>query len=350
MVRKNIKKIFSVMFILAIMLMLSPTNLSSAKTKVKLNKSKLTLTVGKKAQLKVTGTKKKVIWKSSNENVAMVSSKGKVVALKKGTAKITAKVQKKKYYCKVTVLKKNTAKTEVTSTPEPTIKPSPTPTPGVEESQTPPTIKPTATIAPTVEPTATPTIKPTATPTIEPTATPTIEPTVTPTIEPTVTPTDTPLDTYDKLTGYIKRNGEYDTDSNKKPYYYVYKLTTGESSIYDRLKYYPNDNKLVLSTFFMTTTGDTLLNLEIERKSIATGNMTFIITTDNNSTIVDFGQASVYVNKISKDTIIDFGCIYTSGNDLANTLLQYGLLKWDSMIKECGIENGLQALGFTSYK
>ena len=78
-----------------------------AASKVKLNKKKVTLYVGKSTTLKVKGTKKKVKWSSNKKSVATVSSKGKVKAKKKGTATITAKVGKKKYKCKVTVKKKS---------------------------------------------------------------------------------------------------------------------------------------------------------------------------------------------------------------------------------------------------
>lgn len=299
---KKCRKLLSVMLIVAIMVTLMQANLSSAKAKVKINKSKITLTVGKKAKLKVTGTKQKVTWSSSNENVAVVSSKGKVVALKKGTAKITAKVQKKKYYCKVTVVQKETT-------------------------------------------------KPTITPTDEPTAEPTIAPTVKPTATPTVAPSNTPLDTYVTLAAYIKNNGEYDVNSDGVINYSIYETERGNNASYlNQLAYYPNDDYLEFTTYMGTTSGDTLLKLEINRASIATGDMTFIVTTDNNKTVVDYGEASVYVNKISKNSTINFGCIYKSGNELANSLLQYGLICWDSMIKDYGIKNGLQALGFTSYK
>ncbi len=67
--------------------------------------------------LKLTGVKGKVKWLTSNKKVATVSSKGVVKAVKAGTVKITAKVGKKKYTCKITVkavkkatIKKNTKK------------------------------------------------------------------------------------------------------------------------------------------------------------------------------------------------------------------------------------------------
>lgn len=69
--------------------------------------STLTLKAGKSAKLKVTTTPKttgqKAAFKSSNKKVATVDSKGKVKALKKGTAKITVTVGKQKATCTVKV-------------------------------------------------------------------------------------------------------------------------------------------------------------------------------------------------------------------------------------------------------
>lgn len=69
--------------------------------------STLTLKAGKSAKLKVTTTPKttgqKAAFKSSNKKVATVDSKGRVKALKKGTAKITVTVGKQKATCTVKV-------------------------------------------------------------------------------------------------------------------------------------------------------------------------------------------------------------------------------------------------------
>lgn len=70
---------------------------------IKINTKKKTLKVKQSYTLKISGTKKKVKWTSSNNKVATVSSKGKVTAKKKGTATITATVGNKKYTCKITV-------------------------------------------------------------------------------------------------------------------------------------------------------------------------------------------------------------------------------------------------------
>ena len=79
----------------------------------KLNKKNISLNVGKTQTLKMTGTKQKITWSSSNKKVAKVSNKGVVKGLKKGSATITAKVGGKKYNCKVTVKVGNVAVTGV---------------------------------------------------------------------------------------------------------------------------------------------------------------------------------------------------------------------------------------------
>jgi len=82
----------------------APELMAAKKSKkVQLNKKKATLYVGEKLQLKVKNTKKKAKWSTSKKAVATVTKKGKVTAKKKGTAKITAKIAKKKYVCKLTV-------------------------------------------------------------------------------------------------------------------------------------------------------------------------------------------------------------------------------------------------------
>lgn len=82
---------------------------------VKLNAQKKTLTKGQTFTLKLTGTKKKVSWSSSNKSIASVSKKGVVKASKKGTAVITAKTGKKKYTCKITVKNPKTSTSSKTA-------------------------------------------------------------------------------------------------------------------------------------------------------------------------------------------------------------------------------------------
>lgn len=108
------------------------TQMASAKTKLKLNKTKLTLTAGQKKTLKVKGTKKKVTWSSSKKKVASVSQKGVVTAKKAGQAKIKAKVGKKTLTCKVTVKAKKNA---TVSIPTPTSAPDSSAVPEISFSK-----------------------------------------------------------------------------------------------------------------------------------------------------------------------------------------------------------------------
>lgn len=74
----------------------------------KINQEKKTLYVGQAFSLKITGTKKKITWKSSDSNIANVSSSGKVTAKSEGKVTITASFEDSSYVykhtCKITVL------------------------------------------------------------------------------------------------------------------------------------------------------------------------------------------------------------------------------------------------------
>ncbi len=112
----NIKKRLALVLTLALLLSgMAAAQPQTGLAKVKLNKTKATLTVGKTLKLKVRGAKK-VKWRSSKKSVATVSSKGVVKAKKAGKAKITAKVKKKKFTCTVTV-KNATRRSSVTPAP-----------------------------------------------------------------------------------------------------------------------------------------------------------------------------------------------------------------------------------------
>lgn len=81
-------------------------------TRVKLNRTSLKLLKGRSARLKATvagrkASNNKVIWKSSNSRIAKVNSAGKVIAVKAGSAVITATAADgsgKKVSCRVKVL------------------------------------------------------------------------------------------------------------------------------------------------------------------------------------------------------------------------------------------------------
>lgn len=113
------KKLYMIIFMALAMAFTAPalnimpgvTSVQAATKKPKLSKSKLTLTVGGTARLKVKNTRKKVKWSTSNKKVAKVSKNGTVYAKKAGKATITAKVAGRKLKCRVVVKKAAVANT-----------------------------------------------------------------------------------------------------------------------------------------------------------------------------------------------------------------------------------------------
>ena len=162
-----------------------------AKAKIRLNKKKVTIKVGGKVTLKLKNAKKKVIWKSSKKKVASVSAKGIVRGKSVGTAKITAKSNKKSYTCMVIVKEKRDSfvepdETEMPGTTVPTAKPTGEPT----KTPVNPTSNPTK--APASEAPVNPTSNPTKAPASEAPVNPTSNPTKVPASETPVNPTSNP--------------------------------------------------------------------------------------------------------------------------------------------------------------
>ena len=122
---KVLKKICSVLMVLALLvgMLIFPYNAEAKTTRrPKLNKAKITLTVGKTYKLKVKNGKAKS-FVSTKKKIASVSKKGVIKAKKKGTCKIKVKVKgsKKTLICKVTVkAKKRTEKTTENATEDAT--------------------------------------------------------------------------------------------------------------------------------------------------------------------------------------------------------------------------------------
>lgn len=117
---KGLRRILFAFVMIVSMAVISPNIVTGQTTTVhaatKINKTKVTLIKGQTTTLKVTGTKKKITWSSSRKSVATVSSKGKVTAKKVGTAKITAKVNGKKYTCTIKVQEPKLSKTKLNVT------------------------------------------------------------------------------------------------------------------------------------------------------------------------------------------------------------------------------------------
>ena len=101
------KKFFSLFLFIFISTMLCPGKNIMAAEPLKLNTTKKTMYVNDKYNLKVNNTTKKIMWKSSNTEVAEVNKSGKVTALAKGKATITATIgagsNNTKLTCTITV-------------------------------------------------------------------------------------------------------------------------------------------------------------------------------------------------------------------------------------------------------
>lgn len=170
---------------------------AGAKAKIRLNKKKVTIKVGGKVILKLKNAKKKVTWKSSKKKVASVSAKGIVRGKSAGTAKITAKSNKKSYTCTVIVKEKRDSfvepdETEMPGTTVPTAKPTGEPT----KTPVNPTSNPTKVpVNPTGNPTKVPASEaPASEAPVNPTGNPTKAPADPTPVNPTSNPTKAPAD------------------------------------------------------------------------------------------------------------------------------------------------------------
>ncbi|MCR5203291.1 MAG: Ig-like domain-containing protein [Lachnospiraceae bacterium] len=208
---KTFKKAMAVT--LAVALSLTGTNgvNVSAKKKIKLNKKKLTLYVGKKAKLVLKNVnkkqKKKIKWSTNKTKIIKVSKAGYVKGLKKGRAYAIAKLGKKKYKCLVTVKAK---KTTVSASPAqsaavPTVDVTVTPatqtnTPAASESagvsESPQDSEtPTDSDSPSDEPSATASSKVSESPSATPAQTESAKPTATASSKTSESPSATPAET-----------------------------------------------------------------------------------------------------------------------------------------------------------
>ncbi len=231
--RRNATKVAAAVLSLAVTMtsVNIPTSAAAATKKVKLNKTKATLTVGKSTTLKLKqGTKVlKATFTSNKPKIAKVGKKtGKVTAKKKGTATITATYKKKKYKCKITVKAK-----------------------------------------------AKPTVKPTAAPTTEPTAAPTTEPTAAPTDAPSTEPTAAPADTVGAITSVEAKSATtiVATFESALPATAVLTLTkgttdTGVKAVIDEARKtatFTSDAKYVAGTYTVTATaGESKQSKDVE--------------------------------------------------------------------------------------
>lgn len=153
----NNKKVRKITGIILALLLVAGQFLAGSKgtqaagTKISLNITKITLSVGQSRKLNVINANgRNIKWTSSKKSVASVNKNGLVKAKKAGKAVITARVSGKKLKCNV-VVRKQVANPSDTVTPEPTAVPTQEPVMEPEEEAT-------ATSEPTVVPTQEPDI------------------------------------------------------------------------------------------------------------------------------------------------------------------------------------------------
>lgn len=195
MLNKATKESLCMMLVTGIVCSSVLGNVSQAAKKSVLKTKRLTMTIGQKKKIKVSGKKKKAVYRfiSSSKAKATVSKSGVVTAKKAGKTTITVKEKYKKKTRKlgkvmVQIKAKNTDKKVVTS-------------PAV----------PTASATPNTIPTHTPASTPADTPVNTPTNTPVNTPASTPTNTPreTLPPVREPLASVKPIAPYLE-----DTNSN----------------------------------------------------------------------------------------------------------------------------------------
>lgn len=117
--RKNIVSVVLVLaMVIASIVCVAPKTVEAASAKRKINKTAVSVDIGKTYTLKILKWRKmefyddmiwatdndvSVKWSTSNKKIATVSSKGKVTGKKAGTCTVTAKVGSKSFKCKITV-------------------------------------------------------------------------------------------------------------------------------------------------------------------------------------------------------------------------------------------------------
>ncbi len=258
--RRNATKVAAAVLSLAVTMtsVNIPTSAAAATKKVKLNKTKATLTVGKSTTLKLKqGTKVlKATFTSNKPKIAKVGKKtGKVTAKKKGTATITATYKKKKYKCKITVKAK-----------------------------------------------AKPTVKPTAAPTTEPTAAPTTEPTAAPTDAPSTEPTAAPADTVGAITSVEAKSATtiVATFESALPATAVLTLTkgttdTGVKAVIDEARTtatFTSASKYAVGTYTVTATaGESKQSKDVEIKEQSVQD----IVIKSKQALTDHSKKKIYV-------------------------------------------------------
>ena len=189
----------------------SPESTQAAgRSKIKLNKTKVTLTVKKKTTLCLKNYKgrKKVSWKVDRKKLLKLSPKGKnkvqITAKKAGNAKVTAKAGDKKYICRVVIKKASRPKKTTPAVVQNTVAPAaPASSAGIipaSDVTLTPEIRNTPAVSQLPPETDIPEETPGKTPVMEPTATTNPEPAATSAPEAAQEPTEPTIEPVPEVT------------------------------------------------------------------------------------------------------------------------------------------------------
>lgn len=98
------KKLYTLLTVLVVTFTMFLQFSCSSEGATRLSETNIAMTAGTNKKLKLRQAKGAVAWSSSNKNIVSVNEKGRIYALKGGTAYIKAKTKKKTYKCKVVVV------------------------------------------------------------------------------------------------------------------------------------------------------------------------------------------------------------------------------------------------------
>ena len=98
------KKLYTLLTVLVVTFTMFLQFSCSSEGATRLSETNIVMTAGTNKKLKLRQARGKVEWSSSNKNIVSVNEKGRIYALKGGTAYIKARTKKKTYTCKVVVV------------------------------------------------------------------------------------------------------------------------------------------------------------------------------------------------------------------------------------------------------
>lgn len=105
---KNIRNLlFAINVVFLFSCLFCTFQIEAAKRNSEINKQNVYMYDGEKCNLKISNTREKISWSSSDEKVAVVNAKGKVTAKSVGNTTIFGVIKGKTYKCEVSVISKS---------------------------------------------------------------------------------------------------------------------------------------------------------------------------------------------------------------------------------------------------